>query len=286
MKNLEFLVREARRKTNTLDPSAISNIEVASYFDDAQKYIQSLIIHGGNASEVFSKSVAYELTPGVNAYNLPPDCHAWSSISSVHLMNGNRILSTLRRVDYRERSSRYGYSILGKQLILSTDPSLGLSRQLLVIYNAANNPLSVPVGTLTTITGSEFDTTVIEKEFWLEDHRITAETADGLKTYELLSYDTVNNRIDLGAAALAEITLPSKIYLGDLATNVVSMPEEVKPYMMRYVQVRILDRRKSTKVSDAEVFSNTEKEQLVEIFSKVSTDIKYPITSDSDFLGI
>ena len=91
MKKIEFLIRDVRRRTNNLDPKAITNLEVCSYFNDVQMQVVHFLTRSGSNVGFMNTSLLIPINVGQTEYPLPSTLQLGTSIDAVSVLgNGKR----------------------------------------------------------------------------------------------------------------------------------------------------------------------------------------------------
>lgn len=103
-------------------------------------------------------------------------------------------------------------------------------------------------------------------------------------------YYVKDKYIYLSAGAVGESVAQIRIsYIRRLPTftstsDIPELPEEVEDFLTSFVQRKISAIDSSEDVINFNIFTNTEKSELSELFSDTSKDIKYPIVSDETYI--
>ena len=299
MRRFELLVNEVRENTDTKDINSVGFYEIMRYFNDAQKQLQKIIFSSNPSADIFVKQVNYQVAGEVVAYDLPFDIYAHSSITSVNSIKDNRISQTLVRVAYREREALWGYSILDKQFILSTTPEattidsirLNYVYQLPVIsYRLAQITAIDTVTGVVTVDGAN----IISDEGFVDrydqysivnsrgDQTCNQLTLTNFAGLDFTFEGNLEANADLG---LAGASVGDWIVCGNSGTSHSKLPDECEPYLMAYVQRRILNKISSREVANEQVFSMEERMDIEDLFKDNVKDALYPVSSDTYYLG-
>lgn len=275
MKKIKFLIREVRRRTNTLDPRAISNLEVCGYFNDLQHQLAHFISRAGNQDGILQSSYRIKLTHGQNAYALPEDIQLCSAINAVYSESGGIIPRK------NEGENGPGYFVRGGIIAFNKNTEY---REVEIVYERRLNPLSVDIAEVDTITGNDILLkNVEEKGFYIEDDRLTLETTDGLKNFTIEKYDKNTTTITVEEDP-SDVVVGSTILLGHNAVTKMALPDEVLPFMLRTIETYIRHRRNNTKFNVSLSLSEDEAQNLFDALAKPGTGVNYPVVLDSDYL--
>jgi hypothetical protein len=87
-------------------------------------------------------------------------------------------------------------------------------------------------------------------------------------------------------ADLSTVTIGDYIVCGSSGTSHSRLPDECEPFLMSYVQRRVKDKMSTSDVMGENMFSTQERDDLEDLFKDNSRDIKYPVATDLDFMGV
>lgn len=276
MRKIDYLIREVRKRTNTLDSKAISPIEVASYFNQVLKTIVNFATREGNNSGIMQKFHDIDIIPGTPSYPLPEGLQMDSSIDTVLVIRDNRFSGTLKRVNFADKGGWGSYAIVGKEIFVSPCTQHGIIR---VVYNGRVRNVSPVCATVDSVVGQviSFDGKI--PDFLLEDEVVTINNM----SYPVSSFTTTSMTL---VGDLSPINNGDLILLGNDTTREVELPDEVEPYLLRAVEKLIRHRRSSVKLGAATALSEEELRDLLDILGKVSTDANFPVIMDTDYMEI
>lgn len=299
MRRFDFLVNEVRECTDTEDINSLGLYEVMRYFNDAQKQIQKIIFTANPSSDIFVKQANYSIAGSQVAYDLPFDVYARQAINMVSTLKDNKIAKTLTRVAYREKETLWGYAILDKQIVLTTAPEVSTVSNLLVNYVYKVPVISYRIGQITAIDTNTGDVTVdganiiADEDFQKRYEKYSIVDSTGaqkanqltLNTFAGLDFNfggTLGPNTDL---QLAGAEIGDWIVCGESGSSHSELPDECEPYLMAYVQRRILNKISSREVNTEQIFTNEERLDIEDLFKDTVKDALYPVSSDSYYLG-
>ena len=275
MKKIEFLIRDVRRRTNNLDPKAITNLEVCSYFNDVQMQVVHFLTRSGSNVGFMNTSLLIPINVGQTEYPLPSTLQLGTSIDAVFVLENGKRSYELPQKNISDLS--YGYAISGGNLIIGSTPSF---REIEVVYNRRVRPLSPTIATVDSLlAGNLIKVEVLEEKFWLEDEFITIKD----KTYGIMEYDTATQELLLDRPH-TDITLGNKILIGTDSTREMSVPEEALPFILRQVEVYLNHRRNSTKINASLQITAEEFQNLADMIAKPGTGVNYPVILDDGYM--
>ena len=277
MKKIGFLIREVRRRANVLDPKAMSNIEVANYFNDLQQQIFHFISRTGNNVGLLQKSYKIALVSGKNAYDLPEDIQLCSATNAVYSERGSIIPQR------NESEKGPGYFLRAGKIVFNKQIE---AREVEIVYESKLNKVSCDIAIVDSVSLAPNKiklSTVMEEKFYLEDDTITVETTNGVKNFTIVSYDPINKEITVDEDP-SDVVIGSKILLGHNAVSTMALPEEVVPYMLRAIETYIRHRRNNTKFNVSLTLAQDEFSNLADMLAKPGTGVSYPVVLDTDYL--
>lgn len=300
MRKLELLIQEVRDVSDTNDINSVSDFELMRYFNDAQKAIQNVIYQANSSADIFVKEYIKTITSGVQRYDLPVDIYAQNSVVSVNLLRDGGILQTLRRVAYREKETAFGYALLGKKFILTSDRSTVASSQVLLTYNYKLPTLSLRVGKISAVDDGAntitLDTEVLDgfqnryEYVSIVDKKgamiMDTDTDGNIVSKQLYidSYDESTRTIQTDGN-LSNVTTDHYVVMGINATSNCMLPDECEPYLLSHVQRRVMGKISSEDLQTESAFTLEEREDINGLFSDNVKDSLYPVISDTYFLG-
>lgn len=300
LRRFEFLVNEVRESSDTKDINSLGVYELLRYFNDGQKLIQKIIFTANPSADIFVKQANYLVAGSSDvAFDLPFDIYAHSSITNVNTTKDNKIAQTLTRVAYREKETLWGYAILDKQFILTTPPQISTVSNVLLNYVYKLQNLSYRLGQVesfnittgaVTVSGASI---IGDTDFTERYENFTIVNSKGIQVSNQLALDsfqgltfnfTGNLEVD-DSKGLAGVSAGDWVVCGENGTSHSNLPEECEPFLMSYVQRRILAKIASTEITNENVFSESERADLEDLFKDTIKDALYPVTSDSYYLG-
>lgn len=300
MRRLELLIKEVRQSSDTNDVNSITDYELQRYFNDGQRAIQAVIYKANNSADVFVKEYLKTLVSGQQRYDLPADIYARNSVVSVNIVRDMKVIQNLRRVAYREKETAFGYALLGSKFVLTSDPSTIASRKALLTYNYQLPSLSLRVDKIASVDSGAGTITLSAQ--YLEEFQERYEyisivdkkgalvqdtDADGNIVPKMLfidSFDPSTFTITV-EGDLSNVTDEYYVVMGANATSNSLLPEECEPYLLSYVQRRVLGKIASNEIQTEGAFSAEEREELKTLFEDNVKDSLYPVIQDNYFLG-
>lgn len=286
MRRLEFLITKVRQSTDNTDTNGISNNEIVEYFNDGQKYIETLIFKNNPYADLFKAQQVYEAN-STGIYDLPDDCLSGNSISMVegryNITNNNDGYSRIKPISESEIAYMFGYVVRNNQIIISGQNDIAQLQNIRVTYFRQLKTLDIRRGTIgvvthnTSIAVTSFDTTAP----LMDDHYSTA-NKDG---------DQVGANIYSASTSSPLLTtLTDGAQTGDFllsgknACNKSELPDSCEPYLIDYVRQRIYTRNNYEDANKQMYFTEQQKQEVISIFSKNKKDDDTVPITDYAFL--
>lgn len=279
MRRLELLVNEVRDSTDTKDVNSIGIYEIMRYFNDGQRSIQSILHTANPESDLFVNSKTYQISNS-SPVELPLDLYTNTSIIGVYASSGGELLFPLTKSDIREMDNIDSYYILGNYLGL---PRSSGYREFTLLYEKRIPLLSYRLGRVSNID-------LLTNTITVEGASLISNTGfvDRFDYYSIVDskgIPTANNLLldsNIGVSFVFEgdlslVQVNNWIVCGEYGTSHSMLPDECEPFLLAYVQRRILSKISSSDAVSENIFTSEERNELAELFADSSRDIKYPI---------
>jgi len=137
MRRLEFLITQVRNSTDNKDTNGISNSEIVGYFNDAQRYITSLIFKVNPYADLFKSQIEFDADP-TGEYQLPSDCFSTNAISMVEgrfaETENNKGYTRIKPVSESEFSYIFGYMTRDNKVSISGQNSIANLEKIRITY--------------------------------------------------------------------------------------------------------------------------------------------------------
>lgn len=290
MRRIELLINDIRFNVNQEDNNRFSDIRLNKFFNDAQKAIQSIIFGVDGDASVFDTIGYIDIVADQDSYDLPYDMYAVSSITTVAILydnNGTRY-SPISKVTNKEEGIGYGYYVSGNKLMFTMKPSQSVTNGIKISYVRKVPTLSIRIGQIasyvsgTSITLSAgFSTesilnfadfiTVVDKDGVIKQRniRMTNYSAGVISTPDLLTTIDANDYV----------------VLGKFSTSHSELPEEAEPLLTAFVERKMLQSDSSPDIGDSNLFTDEEKQLIMNLFSKKDHDVKRPAILSGTYIN-
>lgn len=288
MRRLEFLVNRARYETDNKDTNGITNAEIVSYFNDAQKYICSIIFKNNPYADFFKTQVEIAAN-STGEYTIPSDCFATNAISMVEAKwsdsANNDGYHRIKPVMESEAAYMFGYYTRDNKVIITGDAPNANFSYIRITYFRRLKSVDVRQGKVNAITPStSIGLNATPTDLYLMDDHASAVDANGDQVVSDI-YFTNTSGATLTTTNTAGVTTSHYIVAGANACNRPELPEECEPYLLDYVKQRIYTRNNYEDANKQMYFTEQQKEDLISIFSKNKKDDDTIPMTDIGFLA-
>jgi len=286
MRRLEFLMTKVRQSTDNTDVNGISNNEIVEYFNDGQKYIETLIFKNNPYADLFKAQEEYAAnTSGV--YDLPEDCYSENAISMVegryNITENNEGYVRIKPISESEFAYLFGYTIRNNQVLISGQNNIAQLRDIRVTYFRSLKTLDIRRGTIGVVTPNvSIAVTSLDSTAPLRDDHYSTVNSQGIQVVsDIYSASTASPLLTTDTAG---VVASDFLVTGKNATNVSELPDSCEPYLIDYVRQRIYTRNNYEDAQKQMYFTEQQKNEVISIFSKnKKDDDTIPIT-DYNFL--
>lgn len=153
MRQVKYLIQEAKENTNSTDVEAISDSLCTRLMNRCQDFIKAYLSSENVESRIMNGSYEFSTVNGQDIYDLPFDVYATNSTNTLQ----QKITSGLSNYYYpilniseKNRGTKSGYILINDTIILSPVPTNPLD--LVLSYNKKIPTLSISYGQIITVT--------------------------------------------------------------------------------------------------------------------------------------
>jgi len=284
MLTVEQIITKAKRSTNTSQVDSISTLLCQDYLNRIQSYIEDQLFLVNDENDLFIKDYEFDLVAGQDAYDLPVDIYAKSSIDTVAVSFLNGLSNTylpLKKVSRKQRGFTFGYFIQENQIIFTPRPTATLKmkmsyqRKLPYLSIIAANVGSIATN---TITLSNLNSEVTS--FLSESSYLCIGSKSGLSIVSEtnpLTTVTINSATGLSNG--------DSILFGKYSTNRSELPDECEKYLISALERMIQYRQSSADFNVSNLLTAEELNTIKEVFADNSyDDAKPPVTEWQEWL--
>jgi len=266
MRQVKYLIKEAKENTNTRDVEAISNELCFRLLTRAQSYLMAYLYNKNIESKIFRGTDTIEIQNSVDTYDLPADIYAVNSISTVQYVTGAGANISYTPVDLiadKDRGLRSGYILAKDKMIFSPVPTM--AGNFLVTYTKKLPALATSYGTIQSVT----PTTIV-----LAPGYTSLTDIDDLFTVVNSSGEIIVN--DLPVSQVGDtLTVPSTagvssgmfVVPGKYASTHCFLPDEMESVMIYWLERLIQMRLSSTDINISSAISNEQLEEVATMFA-------------------
>lgn len=285
MRRLEFLVNQVRNSTDNKDTNGITTAEIVGYFNDAQKYITSIIFKSNPYADLFKTQVSYSAV-STGLYTIPADCFAVNAISMVEILtntspNVNEGYTRIKPISESEFSYMGGYITRDNVVAISGENQFPVR----ITYFKQLKSLDVRQSKVSAVVDgvSIALTAPLPTELFIMDDHCSTVDAQGDQVVANI-YFTNTSGSPLLTADTVGVTTSQYVVAGANACNRSQLPDICESYLLDYVRQRIYTRNNYDDGEKQVYFTNQQRADLISIFSKnKKDDDNIPIT-DTGFL--
>lgn len=288
MRRLEFLITEVRNSTDNKDVNGISTSEIVSYFNEAQKYITTLIFKNNPYADMFKVQVEIPAV-STGVYTLPSDCYATNAISMVEARfaetSNNKGYSRIKPISESEFSYIFGYITRNNQILISGQNDVAQLMSIRITYFKQLPTLDVRQAKVSAVTAntSISMSTAPTALYEMDDHCSTVD----VKGDQVVSgiYFTNSSGSTLVTSNTVGVNNTQYVVSGSNSCNRSQLPDACEPYLLNYVKQRIYTRNNYDDAEKQMYFTDQQKNEVISIFSKNKKDDDTIPVTDIGFLN-
>lgn len=286
MKRLEYLITQVRNSTDNKDVNGISTSEIVSYFNDAQRYITTIIFKNNPYADLFK--VQIEL-PAVASgeYTLPDDCYSTNALSMVEARfadtSNNKGYSRIKPISESEFSYIFGYITRDNKVLISGQNDVAQLQNVRITYFKQLPTLDIRRGTIgTVIANTSVAVTSLDTEiFAMDDHFSTVDSQGDQVVNNIYSASTSS---PLAVSNTTGIVAGQYLVSGKNSCNKSQLPDVCETYLLDYVRQRIYTRNNYEDANKQMYFTELQQSEILSIFSKNKKDDDTIPVTDVEFL--
>ncbi len=287
MRRLEFLITQVRNSTDNKDINGISNSEIVGYFNDAQRYITSIIFKANPYADLFKSQIEYSANSS-GEYELPEDCFSTNSLSMVEgrfaETENNKGYSRIKPVSESEFSYIFGYITRDNKVCISGQNEIANLEKIRITYFKQLPTLDVRQAKVNGVTsGVSIALSSAPTDLFVMDDHCCAVNAKGEQVVSNI-YFTNTSGSTLLTANTAGVTTSHYITAGKNSCNKSLLPDVCETYLLDYVKQRIYTRNNYEDAGKQQYFTEQQKQDIASIFSKNKKDDDTVPITDVNFL--
>jgi hypothetical protein len=289
MRRLEYQVTQVRNSTDNKDVNGISTAEIVGYFNDAQKYITTLIFKNNPYADMFKSQVIYPSSSS-GEYTIPSDCYSTSSISMVEGRFGETEVNggyrRIKPISESELAYSFGYTVRNNKVIISGQNNVAQIQSIRVTYFKRLQTVDVRQARIQSKTSTTLVLDAAPPGLYTMDDKFSVVDDQGIQSAAGLYTTTTSGSTLAVPAGTANVDLSTVKYVvsGENANNKCELPDECEPYLLDYVKQRIYTRNNYSDADKQLYFTEQQKAEIISIFSKNKKDDDTIPTTDLEFL--
>jgi hypothetical protein len=287
MRRLEYLITQVRNSTDNKDVNGIPTSEIVSYFNDAQRYITTLIFKNNPYADLFKVQIEIPADPS-GEYTLPDDCYATNAISMVEARfadtSNNKGYSRIKPISEAEFSYIFGYITRNNKVLISGQNDVAQLNTVRITYFKQLPTLDIRQAKVQSISsGVSILLATTPSDLYVMDDHCSAVDAQGDQQVSDI-YFTNTSGSALLTSDTAGVTTSMYITAGKNSCNKSQLPDACETYLLDYVRQRIYTRNNYEDSQKQSYFTEQQKGEILSIFSKNKKDDDTIPVTDVEFL--
>jgi hypothetical protein len=286
MKRLEYLITQVRNSTDNKDVNGVSTSEIVGYFNDAQRYITTLIFKNNPYADLFKVQVEIPANPS-GEYTLPDDCYSTNALSMVEARfadtSNNKGYSRIKPIMESEFSYIFGYITRDNKVLISGQNDVAQLNTVRITYFKQLPTLDVRRGTIgTVIANTSFAVTSLDTDIFTTDDHFSTVDAQGDQVVKGIY--SASTSTPIATADTTGIVAGQFLVSGRNSNNKSVLPDVCETYLLDYVRQRIYTRNNYDDANKQMYFTEQRQAEILSIFSKNKKDDDTIPVTDVEFL--
>jgi hypothetical protein len=287
MKRLEYLITQVRNSTDNKDVNGISTSELVGYFNDAQRYITTIIFKNNPYADLFKVQVELPATIA-GEYTLPDDCYSTNALSMVEARfadtSNNKGYSRIKPIMESEFSYIFGYITRDNKVLISGQNDVAQLQNVRITYFKQLPTLDIRQAKVSSINPGV--SILLNGNpvylYEVDDHCSTVD-ARGVQQLSNIYFTNTSGSL-LNTANTAGVTSDMYITSGKNSCNKSLLPDVCETYLLDYVRQRIYSRNNYEDANKQLYFTQQTESEILSIFSKNKKDDDTIPVTDVEFL--
>ena len=287
MRRLEFQINQVRNSTDNTNTNGITNAELVGYFNDAQKYITTLIFKNNPYADMFKVQVEIAAN-STGIYTIPADCYSINAISMVEAKYNDTSVNDgytrIKPISESEFSYIFGYITRDNTILINGQNNVAQFSSVRITYFKQLKTLDVRQSGITSISaGVNIVLSTTPTDLYIMDDHCSTVDAQGDQAIANI-YFTNTSGATLLTANTTGVTTSQYIVAGANACNRSQLPDVCEPYLLDYVKQRIYTRNNYEDANKQMYFTEQQRQEIISIFSKNKKDDDTIPVTDASFL--
>lgn len=287
MRRLEFLITEVRNSTDNTDVNGVKTPEIVGYFNDAQRYISTLIFKSNPYADLFKTQVEIDAV-STGEYTIPDDCYSVNAISMVEARyadtSNNKGYSRIKPISESEFSYIFGYITRDNKVLISGQNNVAQLQKIRITYFRQLPRLDVRQARVNSVTaGVSISMNTAPSDLYSMDDHCSTVNALGDQVVKDIYFTNTSGSLLLTDDTTG-VAAGQYIVAGTNACNRSLLPDSCETYLLDYVKQRIYTRNNYEDAGKQSYFTEQQKEEIISIFSKNKKDDDGIPVTDIQFL--
>lgn len=287
MKRLEYLITQVRNSTDNKDVNGISTSEIVGYFNDAQRYITTIIFKNNPYADLFKVQVELPADP-TGEYTLPDDCYSTNALSMVEARfadtSNNKGYSRIKPIMESEFSYIFGYITRDNKVLISGQNDVAQLNTVRITYFKQLPTLDIRQAKVSSVNpGISIVLSASPPYLYEADDHCSTVDAQGIQQTSNIYFTNTSGAL-LNTADTAGVTSDMYITAGKNSCNKCLLPDVCETFLLDYVRQRIYTRNNYEDAAKQMTFTQQQELELLSIFSKNKKDDDTIPVTDVEFL--
>lgn len=280
MERLSILINKIRARTNIEDRNGVSDSEMVGYFKEAKDLIQSTIYQAGLEPELFVGTATLTVATGEVTTDLPSDIYAENAVFYVSPSGTTKKLDKILSF---ERGYKTGYFLENGTIGFSSGLLQNYSDFVVKYIKKLPDP-DIRRGTISAKGANTLTLTSGSSLLGTLSDFVTVVDKDGEVIQSDLEFSTfVDPTLTLVDSVSTDVAVGNYVVMGKYASTHIDLPDECEPYLLQYVEKRVMAKNAASETPIIIGFSEEQKEALIRLFSGKSSDVVYPPMTDKSW---
>jgi hypothetical protein len=281
MRNIKYIIAEAKENTNTKDIEAISDSLCIRLLNRSQEFIQAFMFTKNTEAKIFRKTAAINVDSSTDSYALPHDIYAKNSINNV-FYKVNDSYSLINQISEKSRSTNSGYFCSDSNIVIVPFPRNPM--ELMVSYTRRLPSVGLSYGKISRVNTNL--SIVLDDGFGeiqeVDDMFSIVDSSGNVIRYGLPANqdgDTINVP-DTSNILVGMIVVPGKY-----STTHSQLPDELESSLVSSLEFQINARLSSTDIAISKSINDETLGIICDMFADNQTDTFIPpITEYSEWV--
>lgn len=287
MRRLEYLITQVRNSTDNKDVNGVSTSEIVGYFNDAQRYITTIVFKNNPYADLFKVQIEVPANPA-GTYDLPSDCYATNAISMVEARfsdtSNNKGYSRIKPISESEFSYIFGYITRNNQILISGQNDVAQLQNVRITYFKQLPSLDIRQAKVSSVTpGVSIALDAAPSSLYEVDDHCSTVDAQGDQVVSNIYFTNISGT-SLLTSNTAGVLANQYIVAGKNSCNKSQLPDVCETYLLDYVKQRIYTRNNYDDANKQSYFTEQQKAEIVSIFAKNKKDDDTIPVTDVEFL--